>query len=126
MKKGVSPIVAEVLLIAIVVSTTMGIWYWMGQYQSIPIPELDLIEVSITGCNGSHVLARTVGRETADEAADIYEKDVGIVGFINFNGTTVKTGNISYVDIINTSKVLPFNGTFFIIDQDYEQYTFVC
>lgn len=126
MKKGVSPIVAEVLLIAMAIMIAVGIWYWISEYSTYPIIELNLIEVSITSCNGTHVLARNIGAFDANRAADIYKQNGPNVGYLNFNVTTLKSGNSSFVEIVNTSVSLPLSGVYIIVDDDYKTYTFTC
>lgn len=125
MQKGVSPIVAEVLLIALVITTSMGIWYWMGQYTQVPIVKLNLREITITACNQTHVLVRNVGAYRADKVASVIKQNVGSVGFIDLNGTPLDTGSSTYVKLINTSSS-PLTGTFFVIDSNYREYVFVC
>lgn len=126
MKKGVSPVVAEVLLIAMAIMIAMGTWYWVSEYSTYPIVELNLIEVSITSCNGTHILVRNIGAFDADKAADIYRQNGPRVGYLNFNVTSLKSGNSSFIGIVNTSGSLPISGVHLIVDEDYKTYTFTC
>jgi len=122
-------VVAEVLLIAIVVTTSIGIWYWMGSFTQVPVNPNNYISVTVTNCNGTHVLVRNVGVEEANKQATIFKKDIGIVGYIDLNATNrrLTSGNSSYVEIVPTGgAVLPFSGTFLITDRNYQEYPFVC
>ena len=110
MEKGISPIVAEVLLIAMAVMIATGIWYWISEYSTYPIVELNLIEISITSCNGTHVLVRNIGAFDADKAADVYKQNGPRIGYLNFNVTSLKSGNSSFVDIVNISGSLPISN----------------
>ncbi len=127
MERGISPVVATVLLIAIAVTAGMGVWYWMGSFTASPHIDYDLISVTISDCNGTHVLARNVKAEIADEAADIYNySNNAVVGYIDFASYPLTIGNSTYVPIVNSSGPLPFSGTFYVFDDDYEDYTFTC
>jgi flagellin-like protein len=127
--KGISPVVAEVLLIAIVITTSVGIWYWMGSFTQVPVSNVDYISIVVTNCNGTHALVRNVGIEDAISPADIFKKDVGLEGYLDLNNSNMllRSGNSTYVRIVPSGGTpYLFNGTFIILDRDYQDYTFVC
>ena len=125
--KGISPVVAVVLLIAIAVIAAVGVWYWVSAFTGKPpTGGQELIAISIEDCNGTHVRTRNIGAVTVDDAANIYNSTGTLVGFIHYNLTTLSPMGIDFVEIINTSGSLPFSGTFDIVDPDFGSYKFTC
>jgi flagellin-like protein len=135
-QKGISPVVAVVLLIAIAVIAAIGVWYWVGAFTGKPpTGPQQQVALSIESCNGSHVTIRNIGGITASAAADIYNTTSGTnIGFIEMNGSgpqnsSLSPGAISTVRMCNASNVCPtqkISGTFDIIDADYPSYSFSC
>jgi len=62
--KGVSPVVATVLLIAIAVIAAVGVWYWVGAYTSKPATtgtDLKVIEIATCSVTSANTVVRNLG-----------------------------------------------------------------
>ena len=138
MKKGISPVVAVVLLIAIAVIAAVGVWYWVGSYTSKPAVVSSQRAMSITECtitdeNGVLVLVRNTGGMTLSEEAGVFNSSGLLAGYLDLSGENNKTsGQVGYVPILNISSGDVFNtsnfsaGMYRIIDPNYPEYTFTC
>jgi len=125
--KGISPVVAVVLLIAIAVIAAVGVWYWVSAFTGKPpTGGQEQVAISFENCNGTHVTVRNIGAITIDDAANIYNSTGTLIGFIHFNSTTLSPRDIKFVPIINISGALPFYGSFDVIDPDFPSYKFTC
>jgi flagellin-like protein len=127
--KGVSPVVAAVLLIAIAVIAAVGIWFWIGGFTSKPsLPPQQQVALSVENCNGSHVVVRNTGGIDALSAASINNVSNSYVGYIDISdlaGGTVNTFQIcDFNNVCPTTKLVP--GIYEIEDQDYPSYKFSC
>lgn len=138
MKKGVSPVVAVVLLIAIAVVAAVGVWQWVNVYLSKPDvdnpatqPQLVVENCFINGTGSGVVLAtvRNIGSSKAKERADVYDTNSNLyVGYIVINSTggLLSQSNISIkvLRFHNTSQIT--SGSYKILDSDYPTYQFSC
>ena len=123
--KGISPVVAIVLLIAVAVIASVGVWYWVGTYVSKPVLEPVSTAILITDCNTTHVLVRNVGGVPVNLDADIYNT-TDKVGVLNLSGSPLNATQVNYIPIVNASNssqiiTVPV-GTYRIIDPAYPDY----
>ncbi|GEM_PF-1125520 len=144
--KGISPVVAVVLLIAIAVIAAIGVWYWVGAFTGKP-PTGGQQQVSLTfeSCNGTHVIVRNTGGIAATATASIYNSTPSFVGLLNFTAFPLNPGNVTAVPFCNgssattmvgacplttTGVIIPsggkFSGTFTVVDNNYPTFTFSC
>jgi flagellin-like protein len=127
--KGVSPVVATVLLIAIAVIAAIGVWYWVGAYTGKPSVSVDQKAFTIESCNRTHAVVRNIGSVMITQDADIYYSGAK-VGVLDINGAGgVLAGKIKYVSILNEtngSSTTLASGVYNIIDGNYPQQTFAC
>jgi len=129
MKKGISPVVAVVLLIAIAVIAAVGVWYWVGAYTGKPaIGGGEQMAMSITQCNGSHVLVRNIGGLTLSTGAEVYSAAGEEEGFISFNVTNLASGEVGYIEMLDSAEATLDldSGSYKIISSAYPEYTFTC
>lgn len=133
MKKGVSPVIAVVLLIAITVIAAMGLWYWSTAFTAKPnVGQQYQISLSYTRCNGTHVLVRNNGGVTATRDANIFNSSGQQAGYLNFSGNSLASGAVGFIQICNaTGPCLPLtgaplSGVFNVLDPDYASATFSC
>ena len=141
MRKGVSPVVAVVLLIAISVIAAVGVWYWVGGMANKPPGVTTILRsIQVTDCNittspviYTTVFVRNNGRLKADRAADIYNADTYVyVGQIMINSTNpVNVSSVSWVLMGNSTggtnqTTLVTGGRYVIKDGDYPEVQFGC
>ncbi|NYZ80182.1 hypothetical protein H0N95_02940, partial [Candidatus Micrarchaeota archaeon] len=121
--KGVSPVVATVLLIAIAVIAAIGVWYWVGAYTGKPAVGVQQTAMSITSCDKSRVLLRNTGALSLTANADIFDSTGAAVGTINISEAgTLPAGWVGYVNISNSSGATPGlvpAGVYSVIDSQY-------
>jgi len=126
MKKGISPVVAVVLLIAIAVIAAIGVWYWVGVYTGKPPGgALAKVAISIESCNGTSVLIRNTGGVDALLNADIYDRVGAYVGVINFSAANLVVKNVSWINISDGAQSA-LSGVYSVTDPDYPSYEFTC
>ncbi len=120
MQKGVSPVVATVLLIAIAVISAVAAWYWVSAYTAKPpLPETSqrgymvtgvYDNASVTGCNGVDI--KNVGGISISNL--VFEiKDYVSGRPAGPNGTDPTVPNQAYVNI--TSEITAGSTAFFNI-----------
>ncbi len=130
--KGVDPVVATVLLIAIAVIAAIGVWYWVGAFTGKPpTGPQQQVALSLESCNGSHVQVRNTGGTSATAPADIYNSSSGAqVGYLMINSTSgaLASGTVTQVTICSTTAcpLQKITGGFKILDADYPAYPFSC
>ena len=133
MKKGISPVVAVVLLIAIAVIAAVGVWYWVGAYTGKPAVGVEQRAMSITECrtdsttNITKVLVRNVGGMTLNSPAAVYNAAGTEIGYLDISD--MASGDVEHVYLLNATgdtniSVTP--GVFRVIDSAYPEYTFTC
>ena len=132
MKKGISPVVAIVLLIAIAVIASIGVWYWVGAYTGKPNVSGIKKTAEIIQCNRTHVYVQNNGEQKLDTTADIYNSNSIKVGYINFPaiaGGGIATGGSSWVPIYNTSDEQTTaldTGNYYLLSSGYQEKKFRC
>ncbi len=132
MKKGISPVIAVVLLIAISVIAAVGVWYWVGSYTGKPGVSGLKKTAEIIKCNGTHVFVQNTGNQKLDTTADIYNSNDQLVGYINFPGLPnggINPGDSSWVPIYNNSdqQTEPLaEGTYYLLSSNYQEKKFQC
>ena len=133
MKKGVSPVAAVVLLIAIAVVAAAGVWFWVAPMMT-STQTSDVVgkyQVTITNCRVAtgvvSVSVRNIGTASTPSGASV-------VPVYNTAGTQV--GNISLsslvagsyapsVPVINETGTA-MAGTYYIEDSNFAKTTFSC
>jgi flagellin-like protein len=134
MKKGIAPVVAVVVMIAIAVIAAMGVWYWVGSYTGKPATGgQQQIAFSSPDCNRTHIKIRNTGGVDLTEDAFIYDSNDGSpAGSINFSLTNVDAGKTAWVGLYDTSgaaytgvSLIPVS-VYDVFDADYPDYTFNC
>jgi len=103
MKKGISPVVAVVLLIAIAVIAAVGVWYWVGAYTGQPNVTTNVKTMAIQSCNGTAVYVQNTGQETLSSAVHFYTTEGVDQGTLNFSDTNIASGASGWVPLYNTS-----------------------
>ena len=132
MKKGISPVVAVVLLIAIAVIASVGVWYWVGSYTGKPNVSGMKKTAEIIKCNRTHVFVQNTGSQELDNNASIYDENGAEVGYINFAGIAsggIKPGASGWVPIYNTSnqQTEPLSiGQYKLLSTGYQEKIFRC
>ena len=133
MKKGISPVVAVVLLIAIAVIASVGVWYWIGEFTDKPsVAGADKAMV-ITDCSGTAVFVQNLGDGKLDGTAAFYDSNkikIGVLDFSALAGGGVDVFDSGWVDLYNTSGDLITSdiasGSYFVLESGYQQITFNC
>ena len=127
--KGVSPVVATVLLIAIAVIAAVGVWYWVGAYTSKPATtgtDMKVIQISgcVSGANPS-VLVRNLGSSpiTTSVNFSVYNSALTQVGSIMVYATlnSLTTTNST---IFNTSALT--TGSYKGTSAGFQDVVFTC
>ena len=136
MKKGVSPVVSVVLLIAIAVVAAAAVWFWVAPMMT-STQTSDVVgkyQVTITSCRPSStagnvvVSVRNIGTSTTPASA-------GEVVVYNIQG--VKQGNMSLasmaagtfnqsITVANMTPSSSLSGTLYIEDNNFAKTTFGC
>ncbi len=127
--KGISPVVATVLLIAIAVIAAIALWFWIGGLTSKPsLPAQQKVSLSVESCNGSHATVRNTGGTTALSPASIVNSSRAYIGYIDISN--LQSGNVSTFRICDTNNICPtaklLPGTYEISDNNYPSYRFSC
>ncbi len=124
MKKGISPVVAVVLLIAIAVIAAVGVWYWVGAYTGQPNVTTSVKTFTVQKCNGTHVYVQNNGQEDLDSNVNIYDSSGTPNGAIAFGTTSVSAGSSNWVAITgNTSAV---SGSYEALGANIQTTPFSC
>jgi len=132
MKKGISPVIAVVLLIAISVIASVGVWYWVGSYTGKPGVSGIKKTAEIIKCNTTHVYVQNNGQQKLDTTADVYNSNSIQVGYINFPslvGGGINPGESAWVPIFNTSdeQTTPLDtGNYYLLSSQYQEKEFRC
>jgi flagellin-like protein len=135
--KGVTPIVATVLLIAMTVITAMGLWYYVTEIASneIEVPGSEQTrELRISSCDADELYAivRNTGSSDLNVNADVYNASGVKAGVLNFVERTSSAGSVGLtvgeVDKINITKTVDnfYPGTYRVFDENYSEVTFTC
>ena len=103
MKKGISPVVAVVLLIAIAVIAAVGVWYWVGSYTGQPNVTTNVKTMTIQDCNGTHVYVQNTGQDALNTAVHFYTTAGADQGYVGFNATSVASSSSAWVPLLYTN-----------------------
>ncbi len=130
MKKGISPVVAVVLLIAIAVIAAVGVWSWIGAYTSKPNVQTSTKSFSVKSCSSDYkkVLIYNNGGEILDGNVSLYYSngtDTGLHLVINNLGI----GDTTYVNVENASGdnvALTSGVTYQVVEEGYSAISFIC
>ncbi len=132
MKKGISPVIAVVLLIAIAVIASVGVWYWVGSYTGKPGVSGMQKTAEVLKCNRTHVFVQNVGTQKLDTQAEIYDSNSIQRGYINFPGLAgggIDPGESAWVPIYNSSdqQTQPIStGNYYLLASGYQEKKFRC
>ena len=120
MRKGVSPVVATVLLIAIAVISSVAVWYWVAPFTAAqPMPSTSqkgyivadtYPNASNTGCNGLD-LRNTGGQTISGVVFEIRDYATGKQAGINGTNPVIP----AYINM--TYDLTPGNTNFYNISQ---------
>ena len=135
--RGVTPIVATVMLIAMTVITAMALWYYVTEIASkeIEVPNSETTrELRISSCDADELYAivRNTGASDLNVNADIFNASGVRAGILNFTQRTSSTGSVGLtvgeVDRINITKTVDvfYPGTYRVFDENYTEVTFTC
>jgi flagellin-like protein len=99
MRKGVSPVVAIVLLIAIAVIAAVAVWYWVSPMTSKPATaETTQKTVTVEECyaDANSIFLRNSGGYTlSGQAFDIFVASTGVDSTSDITGVSLAPGNAS-------------------------------
>ncbi len=136
MKKGISPVIAVVLLIAIAVIAAVGVWYWAAGLADKPpgaetaqtaftVGECNLNEAE-TPSNASARIVNTGGVNIgSDRMVTVYSEGEHR-GNISFD-LGLEAGEEAYVDLVSTDEDHFTSGTqYTVVDGDFPDITFHC
>ena len=135
MKKGISPVVAVVLLIAIAVIAAVGVWYWVGSYTGAPSAiNTNLKTIAVQDCNGTAVFIQNIGTESLNGTAKFYDSTGKPMGTLNFSALTangVAAGSAAWVPLYQTSgsaytTAISSNMQYTILQNGYMTTPFSC
>ena len=106
--KGVSPVVATVLLIAIAVIVSIAVWYWFGSLTGKPKAAGTVdTSVAITSCKtsvdaGTALNVRNTGGKKVSKTFEVYYAD---------NGSIIETASVVIDNLAaGTSFTVPVSG----------------
>jgi len=129
MRKGISPVIAVVLLIAISVVAAVGVWYWVAELGAKPsgIGSTPQATISIEDCdlNNERVRVRNTGGVIVTQNVSIYGPK-GEIGTIAFEIHRLDTKEIRYIPInLHENETLE-SGTEYEVIGDLPVVTFTC
>ncbi len=135
MKKGISPVVAVVLLIAIAVIAAVGVWYWIGSYTGAPTAiRSSLKTITVQKCNGTSVYIQNIGTENLTGTAKFYDDEGTPMGTLNFSALSTKSvgpGESAWVPLYQTNSSpytteIASNKQYTILESGYMTTPFTC
>ena len=137
MRKGVSPVVAIVLLIAIAVIAAVAVWFWVSPLTGRPATAATTQKtVSIENCwvtsTGASLLMRNSGGLTIEstDSFDVYEFDTGnVVTDCTFSPTAdIASGDAAMVTDASPcdEDTMPGGTTYFLRTTGYPDAPFTC
>ncbi len=136
MEKGISPVIAVVLLIAIAVISAVGVWYWVGGLASKPggVQQAQTgftIESCDTTAGDQKVLVRNTGSTDLTGNASVYDQsneEVGVLRFDNASNGELGVSQVEYVryDNITVNGSLGSGETYTVIEGGLPTVQFTC
>lgn len=135
MRKGISPVVAVVLLIAIAVIAAVGVWYWVGEFTDQPDTNTDVKTFTLTRCgpgtNGTYVFVQNQGKNILDTNIAFYltgnQTPVGYIGFEEVNVATDGGEMVPIVDLATAgTNVNISSGNYNVLSAGVQSQTFSC
>ncbi len=134
MRKGISPVVAVVLLIAIAVIAAVAVWFWVGpltQKPAITTASQNQLVVEQCDTTNGKVKIRNAGALTisAVDSSDhfrVYQHGSSTqIGYINM--TQLSSGETAWMDFVNTTATSLTAGEQYDIEENkYSTVTFTC
>ncbi len=129
MEKGISPVIAVVLLIAIAVISAVGVWYWVGGLASKPggVQQAQT-GFTIEDCDTDEdqVLIRNTGSIDIASSASVYNSSNDEVGAIQMNASELVLGveEVGYRNV--TGANLTSGETYTVIEGGLPTVQFTC
>lgn len=124
MKKGISPVIAVVLLIAIAVIAAVGVWYWVGGLATKPAG-LDQAQQAFTieNCDleTDELLVRNTGGVMLNVDASVYNEANEEIGTLNL--TELGAGDVEWRD---TTADLEPNHIYTVLEGGLPTIQFTC
>ena len=131
MQKGMSPVVAVVLLIAIAVVASAGVWFWVAPMMT-STQTSDVVgkyQLTITNCrvsgNTVTVSVRNIGTASTPASATavpVYNSTSNAVSTADVSGMASGEYDPEVSFTVTSSK----SGTFYIEDSNFAKTTFSC
>jgi len=101
MKRGISPVIAVVLLVSISVIAGVGAWYWVSELASKPAgvdPDQRAISVEDCDPNTNQIRVRDVTGKGLNKNVSIYSPD-GEIGVLDFEENPLSIDEIKYMEV---------------------------
>lgn len=122
--RGVSPVVAVVLLIALTVIAGVGTWYWVGSYTSKPATISYSAYLSVESCDLSSMVIRNNGLTLSDKRdIPIFDSNNAQIGIFDLLGLKAGNTSIIYPRISNPNVTA---GQFYFYAQEVPRTIFTC
>jgi|GEM_PF-4258455 len=124
--KGLSPVIGVVLLIAISVIASVGVWYWVGSYtqkDSFVSVDYDNPYVVVSNFNGSSAFLRNLGRAVADKSVLVYNDSGFLVGWFGLNESGLEPNEAGFYDLHLLVDDL-YAGQYLVLGNGYPKTTF--
>jgi len=135
MRKGISPVVAVVLLIAIAVIAAVGVWYWVGEFTDQPNTDTDIQTFVLTQCgpgtNGTYVFVQNSGDAALTANIAFYssgnQTPAGYIGFEEINVAVSDGGFIPMVDAATAgTNITLSSGNYKLLSAGVQSQGFSC
>jgi len=140
MKRGISPVIAVVLMIAIAVVAATGVWYWVAELGAKPAgaqteqPQFIIEQCEITNDTAADIRVRNTGGTMINhENVSIYEgvTEISQIDFTEAPGGALNPGDITYFTIQYDEEEAPSQGfqsgvEYTIVDGDFPARNFDC
>ncbi len=114
MKKGISPIVAVVLLIAIAVIAAVGLYFWVGSLTNKPATPsmLNGITVQVIDCGGSTptLLVTNIGTKTISDLNTTLKTTNNSIKVSNCQPNSINPGDTAKCEITKFSGTIVVYG----------------
>ena len=132
MKKGVSPVVAAVLLIAIAVIAAVAVWYWVSPLTAKP-PTADTTQKSISveecywaaGVGNTYLDIRNTGGVAVTATFTVYNSaDPTIATGATVTLTSLASGNVTRAQVAGA--VMGQSTSYFLMAPGIPTATFTC
>jgi flagellin-like protein len=130
--KGISPVVATVLLIAITVIAAMGVWYYMENFASSNMKDVSAMRsIDITNCyapesSGAVLMIKNENSKSVDDEFTIYYKENLSAPSGNPTFSVTLGSKQGAVGTATTTQPLETSVEYIAIADGFSQITFTC